>query len=98
MSSDFPLLEYYEQQRAEQTQNIERVSKRIRSYVLAFCKLALAQGGRFHSEELREYVSSRIIVAPGSVDRILRELRKQCQINYTVESRSKSLYRVTEIK
>lgn len=47
----------------------------------------------FHAEELRRYVKSRTIdIAPGSPDRILRQLRLQKVLDYVVISRSKSLY------
>ena len=47
----------------------------------------------FHAEELRQYVLERTTnIAPSSPDRILRELRLEGILNYSVISRSESLY------
>lgn len=77
----------------EQRANIERVSDAIAALVTKFLREHLNQ--EFHVETLREYVYQHVngYVAPASPDRILRALRQRGTVNYTVVSRSKSLYR-----
>jgi hypothetical protein len=77
---------------SEQQANLDRVSARIRPAVKEFCLSRIGQ--QFHVEELTSYVRAKTTVAPGSPDRILRDLRQQGEIDYEVVSRSKSLYRV----
>jgi len=50
---------------------------------------------RYTATDLRQYVQLRVggYVAPGSPDRIMRNLRHKGKINYELVSRSKSLYR-----
>ena len=49
----------------------------------------------FTADQLRFYVNNNVIgkVSPSSADRVLRMLRQQGQIDYTVLNRGKSLYR-----
>lgn len=103
--TDFPLLDFSDRATVgeilrstdPQPAELERVTARIRQHVLEFCKQALKRGGQFHSEDLRQYVQAKAPGAPGSSDRILRYLRQKDLVRYEVVSRSKSLYRVTEI-
>ena len=74
----------------EQTANITRVSASIAPHICHFLDERLNQ--EFHADDLRQYVSERTMIAPGSADRILRLLRKKGIVNYTVKDRSKSLY------
>jgi hypothetical protein len=78
-----------------QEQEIERVTSRIGSTVLAFV-LGIGVGGTFHAEDLRRYVGDRAPGAPGSPDRILRDLRTRGFFDYAVE-RAESRYTVTFI-
>lgn len=73
---------------------IERVASRIGGVVVEFFEL-LTVGAEFHASDLREFVGIKTgeFVAPGSPDRIMRDLRKRQVINYELVSRSKSLYR-----
>lgn len=75
-----------------------RVRSRIGSLVMAFClwQCENFSDGAFYMEDLRRYVEKHIKgqIAPDSPGRILRELRKQRRLDYTVVSRSKSLYRM----
>jgi len=81
---------------SEQQRQLERVTSRIGSTVLDFCR-SIGVGGAFHAQELRDYVGKHG-VAPASPDRILRDLRKRGVIGYVVVSRTKSLYRVTSVQ
>ena len=81
---------------SEQQRQIERVTSRIGSTVLTFCRDRGA-GSTFHAQELRDYVGAHG-VAPASPDRVLRDLRKRGFINYVVVSRTKSLYRVISVQ
>ena len=69
----------------------ERVGQRIGKVIES-----LLNGGwtEFHLAELDRAVWSRVgDIAPGSVSRIMRDLRQKGRINYELVSRSKSLYR-----
>jgi hypothetical protein len=84
-------------ERAEQQANIERVNERIGAAVLDFCKeCAQTDHGLFYMEDLRKYVSERVggYIAPDSPGRILRLLREQGKLDYTVLSRAESLYEI----
>lgn len=51
-------------------------------------------GREFHAKDLRAFVLGKVgQSAPASADRIMRQLRKQGVINYTLVSRTQSLYR-----
>jgi hypothetical protein len=72
---------------------LESVSSRIGGAILDFC--AARVGRQFHADELRCHVSARVgDCAPGSADRVLRDLRQRGAIEYTVLNRAASLYRV----
>jgi hypothetical protein len=75
----------------EQQENLERVSSRIAQAIFRFCR----EHRRFHADELRRYVVAETgIAAPGSADRILRDLRQRKLIEYRVLNRRESLYEV----
>jgi hypothetical protein len=77
-----------------QPAQLERVSERIGAAIVGFCKAHLGQ--RFHADELRAHVEKQCgKIAPGSADRILRNLRQRKVIGYRLVSRSGSLYEVT---
>lgn len=74
--------------------NIEPVSKRISKYVTDFVNDHI--GVEFTAGELRLFVSQHIgflRVAPGSPDRIMRNLRQRGVINYELVDRAKSRYK-----
>lgn len=80
---------------SEQAENIERVKNRIGGLIVQFFSECIAAGQfEFHADELREYIGHRIVVAPGSPDRILRQLRREGKLGYKVVSRRGSLYRI----
>lgn len=85
----------------EQPENLERVESRIGHIVLRFCVDTILHGDSvFYMEELRRYVSRETghTVAPDSPGRILRELRKNRKLKYTVVSRRESLYEINSIE
>lgn len=80
--------------RLEQQANIDRVSDRIAGAILTFCRQRV--GKTFHADELRQHCESVCgKTAPGSADRILRDLRAKGSLSYSVVSRSQSLYHLT---
>lgn len=84
--------------RDEQRDNIERVSARIAGVIIEFCTHRTRRG-LFYAEELRDFVGQCVgATAPGSADRILRDLRQRGVINYRVLSRRESLYEVINVK
>lgn len=82
----------------EQQENLDRVSTRIAPAIIAF------QGETgstpFHADEMRLFVQNIVgeFLAPGSADRILRQLRQQGRLNYQVLSRSQSLYQFVPVE
>ncbi|MFN3192695.1 MAG: hypothetical protein ACE361_19440 [Aureliella sp.] len=77
---------------SEQDRQLKRVTGRLAGVIQSFFD-AHQIGEEFHAADLHEFVGSRIQAAPGSADRIMREMRRAGQINYVVAKRSKSLYR-----
>lgn len=72
---------------------LQAVIDRIGEAIVLFCLHRV--GERFHADDLRAYVTNTVgACAPGSADRILRDLRTRGALDYVVLSRSKSLYRV----
>lgn len=85
----------------EQQENLERVSSRIGAAIITFCGEHLRDEAnpQFHAEDLREFVTRETgISAPGSADRILRNLRQRGVIDYRVIDRRGSLYEVLAVK
>lgn len=67
------------------------VSSRIGSAILDFCQDRVGQ--EFHADDLRHYVTQKVgICAPGSADRVLRDMRQRGAVDYVCISRSESLY------
>ena len=74
-----------------QRENLDRVYSRIATHILAFH--SERRGQAFHAEDLRQYVLEREpSIAPGSPDRILREMRLKGVLSYQVINRRASLY------
>jgi len=68
-----------------------RVYGRIAPLIMTFYRDHAGQ--QFHAEELRQYVlATAPDIAPGSPDRILRELRLEGKLDYVVINRRQSLY------
>lgn len=84
--------------RTEQQANLVRVSDNIAGLVADFCRGLFSEGrAEFHMADLTTFVNERSLIAPDSAGRILRNLRKKRIINYTIVSRSQSLYRLTGV-
>ena len=81
---------------SEQDDNLERVSERIASAIWSFFAEHVQAGQlEFHAEDMRQWVRRVVgMVAPGSPDRVMRDLRKKRLLNYTVIDRANSLYRI----
>lgn len=79
-----------------QDENLERVSHRIRGAIVFWYGEHERIGVlTFHVEELREFVTQVVgEVAPGSPDRVMRDLRQKGEIGYRVLSRSESWYEI----
>ena len=77
-------------------EQLARVSNRIAEVVQNYCAGIKATRGdaEFTANELRTFVAWHAESAPGSADRILRDLRKKGVVKYTVVDRRRSLYRV----
>lgn len=74
---------------SEQDQHLSRVRERIAAAIVEFS----SNRKEFFADELRAYVTQKVErVAPGSPDRVLRDLRQKGVLNYRVISRSKSRY------
>jgi hypothetical protein len=76
-------------------ENLNRVYSRIAAHIIAFHDERRNQF--FHAEDLRQYVLEREpSIAPGSPDRILREMRLKGILSYEVINRRASLYQFKE--
>lgn len=77
----------------DQKQQLQRVTSRIGSLVVEYFD-SLGVGGQFRADDLRNFIGERLeeFIAPGSPDRIMRDLRQRGVINYAVRNRRESLY------
>lgn len=78
----------------EQARELARVEKGIALDVLAFCRLHRT----FRADDLRAYVVAQGGRAPGSPDRILRQLRSRGLVSYRVTDRAASMYEVIHVR
>jgi hypothetical protein len=79
-----------------QTTQLKRVRSLIGDLVIDFCSNRV--GKEFYGWELTTFVADRVThVAPGSSDRILRDLRQSGEVAYTVVSRAQSRYYVDRV-
>jgi len=76
----------------EQPQQLHRVRQAIATHVIAF--ISEHEGKEFYNAELHNYVAERSPIAPGSADRVLRDLKSKGAVSYELRDRSKSLYYV----
>ena len=77
----------------DQATELARVTAGIGRFVVEFFD-SIDIGSEFHASDLKQFVESRAEYgAPGSPDRVMRDLRKRGAVNYELVSRSKSLYR-----
>ena len=80
-----------------QREHLDRVRGRIGPAVLEFCE-GFPRGSVFHMEALVRFIRAKLGIAPDSPSRILRSLRQDGHIGYTVINRRQSLYRVDWVK
>lgn len=71
-------------------------SSRIGEAVALFYTQRMSQGFLvFHADDLRQFVTAVVgPVAPGSADRVLRDMRQSGEVNYTVLDRKNSQYKL----
>ena len=75
---------------------LDSVSSRIATAITDFC--AINEGAEFHADDLRRYVTVTVgTCAPGSADRVLRDLRQKGAVDYEVVNRAAALYRVRSV-
>lgn len=74
--------------------NLQRVGLNLNQAIEAFWRKKLSEANaRFTANELRQYVNHHNFgTAPGSADRVMRDLKKKKKINYALVNRAKSLY------
>jgi hypothetical protein len=83
----------------EQQQQLLRVRSSLADLIVAFWTRKLAAPSPdFYADELRRAIAVGVKSAPASADRVLRDLRQAKRINYTVVSRSRSLYRALPLE
>jgi len=72
-------------------QYLDSVTSRIGASIMDFCRAKV--GKQFYAEDLRRHVINHIgTIAPGSADRVLRDLRQRGFVDYRVLHRATSLY------
>ncbi len=81
----------------QQTANLDRVRSKIGLAVLAFAKARLETQPEFVITELYKFVADGFSIAPASADRILRDLRQNGQLDYTIVNRRQSRYKVLSV-
>lgn len=79
--------------KTEQAKQLQRVKGSIGDVIVEFFK-SREVGELFYASDLHEFVAARASIAPASADRVMRSLRLDNVINYSLVSRSKSAYRV----
>jgi len=82
---------------SEQEVELTRVRDRIQQFIRVFFK---EQGikGQFHAEDLRRFIRKHDpVIAPGSPDRVLRDMRQRGQLDYRVINRHQSLYQIDRL-
>jgi hypothetical protein len=86
------------QEAAAQSDNLGRVSTKLGTSILEFCRQRFAGESLFRMSELTSCISAHQPVAPDSPGRILRYLRSQGLVSYVVVNRAQSLYRLTGVR
>jgi hypothetical protein len=83
----------------EQSENLRRVTGRLRGAIVQFCRLRLASVPRFRADELRLYVGTFVgEVAPDSPGRVLRQLRQAGVVDCVLLDRAGSFYEVRAVR
>lgn len=78
-----------------QANEISRVARNVAAVILDYCRDRV--GCEFSLTDLTLYVMHHAHATPDSASRILRSLRTEGLVDYTVISRSKSRYRIISI-
>lgn len=84
----------------EQWENFDRVAEKLAPVILAWWDWRIQSGQRhYHVEELRRHCVARCgPIAPGSADRVMRDLRRNKHlIAYRVADRRASLYEILDL-
>jgi len=76
-----------------QPRELSRVTGRIGELIVEFIEQRLRTQPEFHAADLHKFVAAHETVAPDSPIRVMRDMKQQGQINYTLLSRRGSLYR-----
>jgi hypothetical protein len=79
-----------------QTKELARVEGRLAEAILCWC--ALHEHSQFHMADLTEAITSHMQAAPDSVRRILAQLKRQGCVEVECIDRSKSLYRLGQVR
>ena len=85
----------------EQATQIARVGGVIAQLIVGFCHFRLRSNTpEFHADQLRDHILRHTAgcSAPGSADRILRDLRRKGRVSYVVVNRAQSLYRILSVQ
>lgn len=78
-----------------QSENLARVGGAIGETILRFVENRLeSMRPTFYADDLRRFVATKHTTAPGSPDRVLRQLRRKGKLGYTVIDRASSLYKI----
>ena len=81
-----------------QAQQRERVRRGIAPFILDWCRHRVnLNHPQFRMDELRAHIEGWGHRAPDSAGRILRLLRQEGAIKYSVVNRAQSLYRIEEV-
>jgi hypothetical protein len=84
---------------AVQAEQLDRVGERIGHAVMLFFARRVRETPRFHAEDLRTFIRLYVgEVAPGSPDRIMRQLRQARKIDYRCVDRKNSQYEIVPIE
>lgn len=68
-------------------------TKEVCAFIEKFAKMRKAGTNQpFHMKDLTDYVLENVMVAPDTPGRILRMMKKQGKLSYTLLNRASSLY------
>lgn len=85
-------------EKQDQIKNLDRVRSKLSKAILSWCEACLLFGPQFYMRELVNHLTESHKVSPDSPSRILRQLRREGRVKYTVVNRGQSLYRVEEVR
>lgn len=92
------LREYRADTKGDAAAERRRVAGEVSKAVVAFCRLRIHDGHEvFRMSELTAFVQARVMCAPDSAGRILRQLAQQGALEYELVSRAESRYRICSV-